>query len=252
MSFTFDHLLLARILFTVMTAGYAVATVIADFNATHATNPKWTPHARFHVVWQITSYVGFGLFALVLIWWPGPLAVERLYLVGDHGRDRLRRLLHRDRRHAAVRRPRLRRQRLPALRGAAAALRQALGRQHHGVQRATFHLGGRTDGDARRLKKTRADRNGCSPHDPPGRQRRRPRYSTNTSSRRLRISGSMANASITAATISSPAEIGRVTKTLGSPRDEQQRAAQVLFHHRPEDEAEQQRRRLAVELDAAQ
>ena len=72
MSFAFDHLLLARILFTVMTAGYAVATVIADFNATHATNPEWTPHARFHVVWQITSYVGFGLFALVLIWWPGP------------------------------------------------------------------------------------------------------------------------------------------------------------------------------------
>ena len=85
MSFTFDHLLLARILFTVMTAGYAVATVIADFNATHATNPEWTPHARFHVVWQITSYVGFGLFALVLIWWPGPLAVERLYLAAIMG-----------------------------------------------------------------------------------------------------------------------------------------------------------------------
>jgi hypothetical protein len=33
------------------------------------------------VVWQITSYVGLGLLALVLIWWPGPLAAERLYLV---------------------------------------------------------------------------------------------------------------------------------------------------------------------------
>ena len=85
MSFTFDPLLLARILFTVMTAGYAVATVIADFNATHATNPEWTPHARFHVVWQITSYIGFGLLSLVLIWWPGPLAVERLYLVAIMG-----------------------------------------------------------------------------------------------------------------------------------------------------------------------
>ena len=85
MTFAFDHLLLARILFTLMTAGYAVATVIADFNATHATNPKWTPHARFHVVWQITSYVGFGLLSLVLIWWPGPLAVERLYLAAIMG-----------------------------------------------------------------------------------------------------------------------------------------------------------------------
>jgi uncharacterized membrane protein len=76
-----DLLLVARILFTLMTAGWAVATVLADFNKTHATNPKWTPHARFHVVWQINSYVGFGLLAFALIWWPGPLAIERLYLV---------------------------------------------------------------------------------------------------------------------------------------------------------------------------
>lgn len=85
MSIAFDHILLARILFTLMTAGYAFATVIADFNNTHATNPKWTGHARFHVVWQISSYVGFGLLAMALIWWPGPLAVERLYLVAVMG-----------------------------------------------------------------------------------------------------------------------------------------------------------------------
>jgi hypothetical protein len=85
MSIAFDHILLARILFTLMTAGYAFATVLADFNQTHATNPKWTPHARFHVVWQICSYVGFGLMALALIWWPGPLALERLYLVATMG-----------------------------------------------------------------------------------------------------------------------------------------------------------------------
>ena len=82
---SFDHLLVARILFTLMTAGYAFATILADFNATHATNPKWTGHARFHVVWQITSYIGFGLLALALIWWPGPLAVERLWLVAIMG-----------------------------------------------------------------------------------------------------------------------------------------------------------------------
>ena len=82
---SFDHLLVARILFTVMTAGYAIVTIFADFNATHATNPKWTGHARFHVVWQISSYIGFGLLAFALIWWPGPLAVERLYLVALMG-----------------------------------------------------------------------------------------------------------------------------------------------------------------------
>jgi uncharacterized membrane protein len=81
----FDRILIARILFTLMTIGWGVLTVVADFNATHATNPKWTPHARFHVVWQILSYVGFGLLAFVLIWWPGPLAVERLYLVALMG-----------------------------------------------------------------------------------------------------------------------------------------------------------------------
>jgi hypothetical protein len=76
-----DRILVARILLTLTTLGWAALTVLADFNKTHATNPQWTPHARFHVVWQISSYVGFGLLALVLIWWPGPLPVERLYLV---------------------------------------------------------------------------------------------------------------------------------------------------------------------------
>ena len=80
-----DHILLARVLLTLMTAGWAFATVIADFNNTPATNPKWTPHARFHVVWQISSYVGFGLLALALIWGPGPLVLERLYLVAIMG-----------------------------------------------------------------------------------------------------------------------------------------------------------------------
>jgi hypothetical protein len=75
-----DGNLLARILLTLATIGYGVITVRADFNRTHATNPLWTPHARFHVVWQITSYVGFGLIAFTLIWAPGPYRVERLYL----------------------------------------------------------------------------------------------------------------------------------------------------------------------------
>lgn len=76
----FDHNLLARILLTLATFGYGVAPLIADLNQTHATNPLWTPHARFHVVWQVTSYAGLGLIALVLIWAPGPLPVARLYL----------------------------------------------------------------------------------------------------------------------------------------------------------------------------
>lgn len=70
----------ARILLTLTVLGYALVTIKADFNKTHATNPKWTPHARFHVVWQILSYSGVGLIALYLIWIGGPAPLEHLYL----------------------------------------------------------------------------------------------------------------------------------------------------------------------------
>jgi len=43
----FDHILVARILFSLVTIGWAVLTVVADFNKTHATNPAWTPHASW-------------------------------------------------------------------------------------------------------------------------------------------------------------------------------------------------------------
>ena len=75
-----DRLLLPRILLTFVTIGYGAVTVKADFNKTHATNPLWTGHARFHVVWQITSYVGLALLALGLIWLPSPEALAHLYL----------------------------------------------------------------------------------------------------------------------------------------------------------------------------
>ena len=73
-------LTLARILLTLAALGYGLATIKADFNKTHATNPEWTPHARFHVVWQILSYSGIGIIVLFLIWTDGPMATERLYL----------------------------------------------------------------------------------------------------------------------------------------------------------------------------
>jgi hypothetical protein len=115
-----DRILIARILFTLMTAGYAALTVIADFNKTHATNPEWTPHARFHVVWQILSYVGFGLLALALIWWSGPLAVKRLYLVALMGAIVYAAFFAALDRDANLWRGRLRPKPLPALQGATA------------------------------------------------------------------------------------------------------------------------------------
>lgn len=63
--------LLAKILLTIVTLGYSLVPLLADFNKTHASNPDWTGHARFHVVWQVSSYVGFALVALYLIWLAG-------------------------------------------------------------------------------------------------------------------------------------------------------------------------------------
>ncbi|MEW9835199.1 hypothetical protein [Mesorhizobium marinum] len=82
MTFAYESHLIARILLSIATLGYGLVTVKADFNATHATNPRWTPHARFHVVWQVLSYAGVGLISLGLIWIGGPMQTERLYLAG--------------------------------------------------------------------------------------------------------------------------------------------------------------------------
>ena len=72
---SFDANLLARILLTLVTLGYGLATVFADFNKTHATNPQWTPHARFHVVWQISKLcrlrsAGAGAYLVAWARWP--------------------------------------------------------------------------------------------------------------------------------------------------------------------------------------
>jgi len=73
-------LTIARILLSLTALGCGLVTIKADFNKTHATNPLWTPHARFHVVWQILSYSGIGIIAPFLIWSGGPMPVERLYI----------------------------------------------------------------------------------------------------------------------------------------------------------------------------
>ena len=81
MDMDYDQNLIARALLTIVTAIYGLGVMIADTNKTHVTNPLWTPHARFHCVWQILSYTGFALIAWALLWTPGPLYVARLYLV---------------------------------------------------------------------------------------------------------------------------------------------------------------------------
>ncbi len=42
--------LIGKILMTVATIMYGFVPPFVDFNRTHATNPTWVGHARFHIV----------------------------------------------------------------------------------------------------------------------------------------------------------------------------------------------------------
>jgi hypothetical protein len=75
-----NHLFLAHISLSCVCVVQALATVAIDFNRTHATNPLWTGHARFHVVWQSSVVLFLSGLELFLVWWPGPYADSSFYL----------------------------------------------------------------------------------------------------------------------------------------------------------------------------
>ncbi len=64
-------LITVKILLTFLTLTYSVIPTLYDLSDTHATNPSWTPHARWHVVWQVASYDMIALVSLVVIWTAG-------------------------------------------------------------------------------------------------------------------------------------------------------------------------------------
>ncbi|MEM8491997.1 MAG: DUF6640 family protein [Pseudomonadota bacterium] len=70
----------ARILISLVAIALIVGPAKADFNATHATNPLWTPHARFHVVWQVLHNSCISLVVLYLLWSPSLAYFTHLYL----------------------------------------------------------------------------------------------------------------------------------------------------------------------------
>ncbi len=45
-----------------------VATFVADWNATHIYNPRWTPHAKFHSAQTMLLGVGLSVSVLWFMW----------------------------------------------------------------------------------------------------------------------------------------------------------------------------------------
>lgn len=72
--------LLARIIVTALAAGQGLAPLFIDLNRTHATNPLWPGHARFHVVWQTFTQALASAAVVALLWWTGIGAAQRFYL----------------------------------------------------------------------------------------------------------------------------------------------------------------------------
>lgn len=68
-----------QILLTI-TAFECFGPILRDFNASHAWNPDWDPHARFHLVWQLGTMGLSGLANLYLIWFRKPFNVRNLWL----------------------------------------------------------------------------------------------------------------------------------------------------------------------------
>jgi hypothetical protein len=71
-----DHRWAARLLLSLLCGIQGIATVAIDLNRTHATNPRWAGHARFHVVWQTLTMALLAVVELTLLW-SGYVRAER-------------------------------------------------------------------------------------------------------------------------------------------------------------------------------
>lgn len=72
---------LCRALLAIFCGLQGLGTVVVDFNRSHATNPAWPGHARFHIVWQISSVVALSIVELALLLIAGPFVQQRFYIV---------------------------------------------------------------------------------------------------------------------------------------------------------------------------
>ena len=64
----FEILFISKILLTLICIGFGTITPLIDFNESHATNPLWTGHARFHLVWQVNAMIITSILSLLMLW----------------------------------------------------------------------------------------------------------------------------------------------------------------------------------------
>jgi hypothetical protein len=74
------HQQLAGDLLGVFCAMQGAGTIAVDMNRTHAANPLWLHHARFHVVWQAATTTGLAIVELALLFASRPITPSRFYL----------------------------------------------------------------------------------------------------------------------------------------------------------------------------
>lgn len=77
--------LTGKILISIATAIYGFIPPFVDLGKTHATNPLWVSHARFHVVWQVIITFFLAIMGLYLLWFSGTVqsfSVNLAFLFG--------------------------------------------------------------------------------------------------------------------------------------------------------------------------
>ncbi len=63
-----DHRWVARVGLSTLCGIQGIATIVLDLDRTHASNPEWARHARFHIVWQTLTITLLSMVELGLIW----------------------------------------------------------------------------------------------------------------------------------------------------------------------------------------
>lgn len=65
---------------TAVSASQGITPIFVDLNRTHATNPLWTGHARFHVVDQTVVMLLLATIEIALLWTIAPGSGFSFYL----------------------------------------------------------------------------------------------------------------------------------------------------------------------------